>query len=106
MKKQTIILSVILLGFSCTGSESIKDGGSVDAVSIAAEAQNYLDSYTEKFLELRYASAEAEWSSNTMIIEGDTMNAYRTNRANEELAIFTGSIENIEKSRGFLRKRD
>ncbi|MCH7495053.1 MAG: M2 family metallopeptidase [Candidatus Marinimicrobia bacterium] len=106
MKKQTIILSVILLGFSCTGTKNIKDESSPDAVGIAAEAQNYLDSYTEKFLELRYASAEAEWSSNTMIIEGDTMNAYRTNKANEELAIFTGSIENIEKSRGFLSKKD
>ena len=73
--------------------------------SIVAEAQAFIDSYTATGLELSYVSQKAQWASNTMIIEGDTMNAFNLNRANEALSAFSGSIENIEKSRYFLERK-
>ncbi|RMH97548.1 MAG: peptidase, partial [Calditrichaeota bacterium] len=51
-------------------------------------------------------SARAEWRSNTYIVEGDTVTPAQTRRANEALAAFTGSTENIEKARRFLEHRD
>ncbi|MCH7549082.1 MAG: hypothetical protein IH969_06050, partial [Candidatus Krumholzibacteriota bacterium] len=66
------------------------------------EAQAFIDSYTGTFKILQYEAAEAEWASNTHIVEGDTMNAYRTRMANEALAEFTGSKENIETARDWV----
>lgn len=70
------------------------------------EAQAFIDGYTDTFKILQYEAAEAEWASNTHIVEGDTMNAYRTRMANEALAEFTGSTENIETARDLLKHKD
>lgn len=70
------------------------------------EVQNYLDDYTATYQRLYYASSLAEWESNTRIVPGDSTNALRTRAANEALAEFTGSRENIEKSRTFLASKD
>ncbi len=56
------------------------------------EVQAFLDDYTTEYLELQYASAKAEWASNTRIVEGDAANAERTKAANEAFAGFTGSV--------------
>lgn len=69
------------------------------------EVQAYLDSYGKEFQRLSYASALAEWESNTRIVEGDSSNAVRTRQANEALARFVGSNENIRRSQGFLENR-
>ncbi|MFT7378051.1 MAG: peptidyl-dipeptidase A, partial [Sphingobacteriales bacterium] len=71
---------------------------------IQQEAQDFLDGYTEKFLELYAASSEAEWAANTKIIDGDTTNASATAKANEAYAQFTGSEENIKNARKWLEK--
>ncbi len=68
--------------------------------------QKFLDAYTKTFQELYYASAEAEWKSNTYIVEGDTITGPATERANKALASFTGSKENIEKARALLAHKD
>lgn len=70
------------------------------------ELQSYLDGYSRAYQRLSNASALAEWESNTRIVEGDSTNAVRTRQANEALAQFVGSNENIEKIRGFLKDRD
>ena len=82
------------------------------AVSLAAcsadyeaEALQFLAVYNAEYMTLGYESAEAEWQSNTRIVEGDTTNAYRTRMANEALAAFTGSEENIETARRLLSHR-
>ncbi|MDZ7273704.1 MAG: M2 family metallopeptidase [candidate division KSB1 bacterium] len=74
--------------------------------ALQSQAQAFLDGYTAKFKELSYAAALAEWASNTKIVEGDTTNAHNTRKANEALAAFTGSVDNIEKARRFLQERD
>lgn len=82
----------------------------VAAVAIAApsrlEVQEFLTNYNNHYKKLAYESAKAEWRSNTRIVEGDTMNAYNTRLANEALAAFTGSRENIETARELLDRGD
>ena len=70
------------------------------------ELQSYLGRYSTEYQRLSNASALAEWESNTRIVEGDSTNAVRTRHANEALAKFVGSNENIEKIRGFLKDKD
>jgi peptidyl-dipeptidase A len=73
---------------------------------LQGEVQTYLEAYGRKYQELYYAASLAEWASNTKIVEGDSSNAVATKAAKEELARFTGSVHNIEKSRGYLQQRD
>ena len=76
-----------------------------DPAAAQAAAQAFLDTYTETLLPLYYESAEAEWAANTHIVEGDDTNAQRVQEANEALAAFTGSAENIAQARFFLQMR-
>jgi peptidyl-dipeptidase A len=70
------------------------------------EVEAYLASYSKEYQRLSYASALAEWQANTRIVEGDTTNVMRTRRANEALARFVGSTENINRIKGYLNERD
>lgn len=76
------------------------------SVIAQADAQAYLDSYAAEFQRLYYASALAEWESNTRIVAGDSSNAVRTKAANEAYARFVGSVANIERIRGFLGQKE
>lgn len=69
------------------------------------EAQAFIDAYTAKYKELAYASSEAQWAVNTKIIEGDSTNAVAARKADEALAAFTGSTENINQARTFLQHK-
>ncbi len=73
--------------------------------ALQAEVQAFLDGYSTTFQKLYTASYEAEWVSNTHIVEGDDSNARRTRSANEALAAFTGSAANIETARGYLARQ-
>ena len=76
------------------------------AGGIREHAQRFIDRYTTKYLKLSYTVAKAQWALNTRIVEGDDTNAKRARTAGEAVAAFTGSIENIETCRGFLRYKD
>ncbi|UOQ96573.1 M2 family metallopeptidase [Hymenobacter sp. 5317J-9] len=67
-----------------------------------AQAQQFLDGYNAEYVRLYTASSEAEWRSNTHIVAGDTANAGATTRANQRMAAFTGSAENIRQLRELL----
>ena len=67
------------------------------------EVQDYLDSYNLKYRNLYTASSEGQWLVNTHIVENDTMNAYQSGLADEALAKYTGSNENINKANEFLK---
>lgn len=99
MKKTILTLLVITLFISCK-----KDEKTVDPIK--AEAQNFINVYTETFQNLYYDSAKAEWAANTRIVEGDTLNAYNVQKANEAYAKFTGSKEVIEKTKALLENKD
>ncbi|HEX8276586.1 MAG TPA: M2 family metallopeptidase [Longimicrobiaceae bacterium] len=70
------------------------------------EAQRFLDEYVATLQPLYYAANEAEWVSNTRIVEGDTTNAARTRAAQEALTAYTGSVPVIERTRALLQRRD
>ena len=70
------------------------------------EVELYLADYAAEYQELYYEANLAEWASNTHIVEGDDTNAKRTRAANEAVAAFVGSAENIERIRGFLERSD
>lgn len=76
------------------------------APSPREEAQRFLDEYLSTYQGLYYTANQAEWASNTRIVEGDTTNAARTRRAQEALTAFTGSVANIERTRALLRQRE
>lgn len=67
------------------------------------EVQAYLDAYNKTYRELYSAASEGQWKLNTRIIEGDTMNAYNARQADEAMAKFTGSQENIDKAKAFMK---
>lgn len=74
--------------------------------SVQQEAQQFLDTYTTRYLELSYVYSLAEWDSNTRIVEGDETNANATKKARTELSAFTGSKANIEAAQRFLDQKD
>lgn len=100
MKFSQHLLLLVALFFliSCSTSQETVEEES----EVVQEAQKFLDSYTETFLELYEKSAEAEWQANIKIVEGDTMNTYRVQQANEALAAFTGSKEVIRDAKKYL----
>ncbi len=73
-------------------------------LGLQREVDTYLADYATTYRQLVTESQNAEWASNTRIVEGDTTNAAHTKRANEALAAFVGGVENIERIRGFLEK--
>ncbi len=75
-------------------------------VQLQKDAESFLQSYSKKYQQLYYASARAEWKANTYIVEGDTATENRVQRANEALAAFTGSRENIAAARRFLENKE
>ena len=102
MKKPATLLLILLALFSCNSSQPSATQEN-DAVQ---DAETFIRNYTQQFQKLYYESAEAEWAANTKIIEGDTTNAWRVQQANEALAKFTGSEENINKAKELLERKD
>ncbi len=89
----------VSLGLACSSTAEHA------SLALQTEVQVFLDGYSTTFQELYTASYDAEWVSNTHIVEGDDTNARRTRTANEALAAFTGSAANIEAARGYLARQ-
>ncbi len=69
------------------------------------EAQAFIDNYTAQLKSLYYASSQAQWAVNTKIVEGDSTNAVASRQADEAMAAFTGSTENINTTRALLQQK-
>ena len=74
--------------------------------NVEKDAQAFVDTYAQEYVKLALAVNEAEWASNTHIVEGDTMNAHNSKVAKEAYAAFTGNSANIEQTQKFLESRD
>lgn len=74
--------------------------------ALQKDVQTYLDAYNLKFQQLLIANNEAQWKLNTMIIEGDSVTPKLATEAAEAFAKFTGSKENIEKAKTWLKSKD
>lgn len=70
------------------------------------EVQDFIDKYTATYVSLYKVASEAEWASNTVIMEGVSAIDDVTKAANEALSQHTGSVEVIERVKGFLSKPD
>ncbi len=100
MKRYLFVLAIgASLLFSCnnTGNNTNNSGG---------DAQKFIDSYTAGYVKLYTAEQEAQWKSNTEIVNGDSTNTVNAQKADEALAAFTGSKENIEQAKKFLEQKD
>jgi peptidyl-dipeptidase A len=104
MKNLFFILPIILIigFFACKPATTANTEPSQEQ----KDAQAFLDSYSKEYARLYYASALASWATNTEIKEGDTVNAYNSRIADEALTAFTGSVDNIEKTRKFLSQKE
>lgn len=98
--------AILLSGCSNQKTETAGTEAATDMTETQQNAQAFLDQYSQKYQQLYTASAEAEWRSNTHIVEGDSTNAVATRRANEAFAAFTGSAENINKAKAMLAEKD
>ena len=72
------------------------------AQSNPEEVQDFIDRYTTTYVNLYKVASEAEWASNTVIIDGVETIDEVTKLANEALSQHTGSVEVIETVRGYL----
>ncbi len=90
-----LALAVTVTLFSCGGKDTTQQ-----------DAQKFLDDYTEQFVKLYSNSSEAQWKANIEIKEGDSTNMLNAQKADEAMAAFTGSKENIEQAKKFLEKKD
>ena len=98
--------AILLSACSSQKTETAETAVTAEMTPVQKEAQAFLDQYSKTYQDLYTKSAEAEWASNTKIVEGDTTNAAATRRANEAFAAFTGSVENINTAKAMLEKKD
>jgi len=98
MKRLTALCLLLAAGCSAGAPK-------VPATAASREAEAFLSGYERTFQGLYYASSQAEWVSNTHIVPGDDSNAERTRAANEALAVFTGSAENIQSAQRLLARK-
>ena len=87
-------MSVLMVGFASCNDASQQD-----------DPQKFIDGYTQQYLKLYATSSEAQWKANTEIKEGDSTNTLAAQRADEAMAAFTGSKENIEQAKKFLEDK-
>jgi len=72
----------------------------------AKDAQDFIDAYTKTYIRLYTNEQNAQWQSNIEIKKDDTSITAAAQRADEELALFTGSKENILKATEFLKDKE
>jgi peptidyl-dipeptidase A len=103
MRRILAALAAATLISACSTSTQSGIGSEIAGEVTQAAVQAYIDSYATEYQKLYTASSEAQWASNTRIVEGDSTNAVRTRAADEALNAFVGSTQNINTIRTFLR---
>lgn len=107
MRSITLFFFFTLLGLlSCDQAHFPGSKNAAGHGNLESEVQHFVEEYTRALMDLYAVSAEAEWASNTLIIEGDQTINRITNIANEALSRHTGSVSVIEKTRAYLKQRD
>lgn len=81
-------------------------GGGTTGGNPQEDAQKFIDGYTTEYVKLYTNTSEAQWKSNIEIKQGDSTNSLAAQKADEAMAAFTGSKENIEQARKFMELKD
>ncbi len=97
-----IAISGIAFFFACKSENKTN----AEPAQEQKDAQAFLDYYNQEYVKVYTASSLASWAVNTEIKEGDTINAYNSRIADEAMSAFTGSVDNIEKTKKFLAQKD
>lgn len=88
---------MLALLFACKAQE-----GTQQLTEEQQAAQNFLDSFHQGFLRVYYDYSEAQWQSNTRIVEGDSTNAVNERKAGEVYSNYIGSKALIDRVRSLL----
>ena len=105
MRHSTLLFAALLTLPACASSHSRAPASPRPSNAIRTEVESYLESYDSTFKRLNYATQLAQWASNTHIVEGDSTNAVRARETGLALSRFVGSIQNIERIKGYLGHR-
>lgn len=101
MKLSRIVMNFGFVGVVATTALA----GDGSDTSFRAEVEKYLARYEATYQRLYREWREARWSAETRIVAGDDVNRKRATAAESALAVFTGSIENIELSRTYGKRQ-
>jgi peptidyl-dipeptidase A len=104
MKKHLFLLSTAVIFYSACTTNTKTEGAATTLLQDSVQA--YIDQYSETFKQLSTNANEAQWQSNIRIIEGDSTNAIASNKAQEQMADFTGNITNIQLVQHYLAQKD
>ncbi len=96
--KQTVF-AIVIFASCCMYSQ-------VSGDALHKEVNSYLSRYNSEYQRLAIASGEGQWALNTHIVDGDTLTAYKAAKADEALARFTGSKENISIAQKYLAQKN
>jgi peptidyl-dipeptidase A len=99
-----ILGTAVLLGLliSCSQPSAELEAKNITSLARVALADNFLRSWSSEYGRLYAESSEAEWLTNTRIVEGDETNAKRNDAAKSAMAAFVGSEKVIATCRDLL----
>ena len=98
-----LVSFVCILGFCVVACNNSTSGGEAD---LQKNAQAFLDSFTTEYIKVSAAYAEAQWASNTKIIEGDSTNALAEQQAGKVFSDYVGSNVIVDKVQDFLKEKE
>lgn len=93
-----LLLSVLLITLL---THSCKPGNK----EIQQQAQAFLDSFNAGYVKVYTVYSEAQWASNTKIVEGDSTNAIAEQKAGQEFSDFVGSKTVIDRTKKYLDQK-
>jgi peptidyl-dipeptidase A len=100
--RQLFVVSFTAIIFSSCGSGDAQ----VDDKALLTKVDSFLVSYNNTWRQLNIEANEGQWTLLTHIVEGDTASENKANRANDKLAKFLGSAENIKNTQEFLKQKE
>lgn len=103
--KRSLLYTAAIYALLATGCGNKGSQTSTDSKE-QKEAQAFIDSYTDKYVAFYTRSSEAHWIANIEIKPGDTTNSAAEQKADEAMAAFTGSTDNITQAKKFLALKD
>jgi len=103
--RHRLSLALVLTSTLACRSSSI-DMDARPSTPLQHEVEAFLAKYSARYQALATTASEADWRAQTHIVAGDESNSTRLRAANEALAAFTGSRENIEAAQRYLGQDD
>jgi peptidyl-dipeptidase A len=100
LKLFSFALFIALSMAACTNTTTNGDA------ALQKNAQAFLDSFSTQYLKVYTKYSEAQWASNTKIVEGDSTNAVAEQKAGKEYSDFTGSNSIVDRVQSFLKEKE